>query len=116
MPTVTWFKLWIRASSSTCPTISARTCATMPGSSRKADSGKARNSYGAIVETSAIHVGSDLVLHIKTSPDIGNQLHLFTPYEDRIQLTYLRGKQETPLVRLNRKDADAPTSPSMATW
>lgn len=50
----------------------------------------------------------DLVLHIKTPPDIGNELHLFTPYEDRIQLTYLRGKQETPLVRLNRKDADAP--------
>jgi Patatin-like phospholipase len=50
----------------------------------------------------------DLVLHIKTPPEIGNELHLFTPYEDRIQLTYLRGKQETPLVRLNRKDADAP--------
>ena len=50
----------------------------------------------------------DLILHIKTPPDIGNELHLFTPYEDRIQLTYLRGKQETPLVRLNRKDADAP--------
>jgi hypothetical protein len=23
----------------------------------------------------------DLVLHIKTLPDIGNELHLFTPYE-----------------------------------
>ena len=50
----------------------------------------------------------DLALHIKTPPDIGNELHLFTPYEDRIQLTYLRWKQETQLVRLNRKDADAP--------
>ncbi len=50
----------------------------------------------------------DLILHIKTPPEIGNELHLFTPYEDRIQLTYLRGKHETPLVRLNRKDADAP--------
>ncbi|MGQ0666341.1 MAG: patatin-like phospholipase family protein [Nitrospiraceae bacterium] len=50
----------------------------------------------------------DLLLHIKTPPEIGNELHLFTPYEDRIQLTYLRGKQETPLARLNRKDADAP--------
>jgi hypothetical protein len=50
----------------------------------------------------------DLALHIKTPPDIGNELHLFTPYEDRIQLTYLRWKQETSLVRLNPKDADAP--------
>jgi len=50
----------------------------------------------------------NLVLHIKTPPEIGNELHLFKPYEDRIQLTYLRGKQETPLVRLNRKDTDAP--------
>lgn len=50
----------------------------------------------------------DLVLHIKTPPDIGNKLHLFTPYQERIEATYLRGKQETPLVRLNRKDVDAP--------
>jgi hypothetical protein len=50
----------------------------------------------------------DLALHIKTPPDIGNQLHLFTPYQHRIELTFLRGKQETPLVRLNRKDVDAP--------
>jgi len=50
----------------------------------------------------------DLGLHIKTPPEIGNELHLFTPYRDRIEMTYLRGKQETPLVRLNRKDVDAP--------
>ncbi len=50
----------------------------------------------------------DLALHIKTPPDIGNTLHLFTPYQHRIEATYLRGKQETPLVRLNRKDVDAP--------
>ncbi len=50
----------------------------------------------------------DLALHIKTPPDIGNELHLFTPYQDRIELTYLRGKQGNPLVRLNRKDAQAP--------
>jgi hypothetical protein len=50
----------------------------------------------------------DLVLHIKTPPDIGNELHLFTPYQHRIEVTYLRGKHETPLVRLNRKDVDAP--------
>jgi hypothetical protein len=50
----------------------------------------------------------DVALHIKTPPDIGNELHLFTPYQDRIELTYLRGKQDTPLVRLNRKDIDAP--------
>lgn len=50
----------------------------------------------------------DLALHIKTPPDIGNELHLFAPYQNRIELTYLRGKQETPLVRLNRKDVDAP--------
>ena len=50
----------------------------------------------------------DLALHIKTPPDIGNELHLFTPYQHRIEMTYLRGKQETPLVRLNRKDVDAP--------
>lgn len=50
----------------------------------------------------------DIVLHIKTPPDIGNQLHLFTPYQQRIEATYLRGKRETPLVRLNRKDVDAP--------
>ena len=50
----------------------------------------------------------DLGLHLKTPPDIGNQLHLFTPYQQRIEATYLRGKRETPLVRLNRKDIDAP--------
>lgn len=50
----------------------------------------------------------DIVLHIKTPPDIGNRLHLFTPYQERIEATYLRGKRETPLVRLNRKDVDAP--------
>ncbi|HEY6084421.1 MAG TPA: patatin-like phospholipase family protein [Nitrospira sp.] len=50
----------------------------------------------------------DLGLHIKTPSDIGNELHLFTPYQHRIEMTYLRGKQETPLVRLNRKDVDAP--------
>ena len=50
----------------------------------------------------------DLALHIKTPPDIGNELHLFTPYQHRIEMTYLRGKHETPLVRLNRKDVDAP--------
>jgi len=50
----------------------------------------------------------DLALHIKTPPDIGNELHLFTPYQHRIEMTYLRGKHETPLVRLNRKDIDAP--------
>lgn len=50
----------------------------------------------------------DIVLHVKTPPDIGNKLHLFTPYQERIEATYLRGKRETPLVRLNRKDTDAP--------
>ncbi len=50
----------------------------------------------------------DLGLHIKTPPDIGNELHLFTPYQHRIEATYLRGKRETPLIRLNRKDVDAP--------
>lgn len=50
----------------------------------------------------------DLGLHLKTPPDIGNELHLFTPYQHRIELTYLRGKHETPLVRLNREDVDAP--------
>jgi patatin-like phospholipase len=50
----------------------------------------------------------DLALHIKTPPDIGNELHLFTPYQHRIEMTYLRGKHETPLVRLNRKDVNAP--------
>lgn len=50
----------------------------------------------------------DLALHLKTPPDIGNELHLFTSYQHRIEMTYLRGKQETPLVRLNRKDIDAP--------
>lgn len=50
----------------------------------------------------------DIGLHIKTPPDIGNELHLFTPYQDRIELTYLRGKQGSPLIRLNRKDAQAP--------
>ena len=47
----------------------------------------------------------DLALHIKTPPDIGNELHLFTPYQHRIEATYLRGKHDTPLVRLNRKTA-----------
>jgi Patatin-like phospholipase len=50
----------------------------------------------------------DLALHIKTPPDVGNELHLFTPYQDRIELTYLRGKKGSPLIRLNRKDAQAP--------
>jgi len=50
----------------------------------------------------------DIILHIKTPPDIGNKLHLFTPYQERIEATYLRGKRESPLVRLNRKDVDAP--------
>ncbi|WP_455387785.1 patatin-like phospholipase family protein [Petrachloros mirabilis] len=50
----------------------------------------------------------DLAFHIKTPPDVGNELHLFTPYQDRIELTYLRGKEESPLIRLNRKDAQAP--------
>jgi len=50
----------------------------------------------------------DIVLHMKTPPDVGNELHLFTPYRERIEATYLRGKRETPLVRLNRKDVDAP--------
>ena len=50
----------------------------------------------------------DIVLHIKTPPDVGNQLHLFTPYQQRIEATYLRGKRDMPLVRLNRKDVDAP--------
>ena len=50
----------------------------------------------------------DIVLHIKTPPEIGNHLHLFTPYQERIEATYLRGKRHTPLVRLNRKDVDAP--------
>ena len=50
----------------------------------------------------------DLGLHIKTPPNIGNELHLFTPYQHRIEATYLRGKRETPLTRLNRKDVDAP--------
>ena len=56
----------------------------------------------------------DLGLHLKTPPDIGNQLHLFftpyqfAPYQQRIEATYLRGKREAPLVRLNQKDIDAP--------
>ena len=50
----------------------------------------------------------DLGFHLKTPPDIGKQLHLFTPYQKRDEATYLRGKRETPSVRLNRKDMDAP--------
>jgi len=50
----------------------------------------------------------DLGFHLKTPPDIGKQLHLFTPYQKRDEATYLRGKRETPSVRLNRKDMDPP--------
>ena len=44
----------------------------------------------------------DLGLHIKTVPTIGNELHLFNPYRDRIELTYMRGKKTSPLTQMNR--------------
>ena len=33
----------------------------------------------------------DLGFHLKTPPDIGKQLHPFTPYQKRIEATYLPG-------------------------
>jgi len=44
----------------------------------------------------------DLGLHIKTVPSVGNELHLYSPYRDRIELTYMRGKEATGLTQLNR--------------
>lgn len=49
-----------------------------------------------------LYVVWDLGLHIKTVPTIGNELHLFNPYRDRIELTYMRGKEKSPLSHVNR--------------
>ncbi len=49
-----------------------------------------------------LYVVWDLGLHIKTVPTIGNEVHLFNPYRDRIELTYMRGKETSSLTQINR--------------
>ena len=50
----------------------------------------------------------DVVLHIKTYPNIGNQLHLYNPYRRRIEATYLRGQEGETLAEVNRVGRAAP--------
>lgn len=50
----------------------------------------------------------DVVLHIKTYPNIGNHLHLYNPYRRRIESTYLRGQEAETLARVNRIGRAAP--------
>ncbi len=47
------------------------------------------------------HLVWDVLLHIKTYPNIGNFFHLFTPYQRRIEATYLRGQHDRPLTHVN---------------
>ncbi len=47
------------------------------------------------------HYVWDVALHIRTSPNIGNFIHLFTPYQRRIEATYLRGQPDRALTQIN---------------
>ncbi len=50
----------------------------------------------------------DVGLHIKTYPGVGNLLHLYSPYRRRIELTYLRGQEDSSLAGMYEKSQAPP--------
>ncbi|MFO0774657.1 MAG: patatin-like phospholipase family protein [Nitrospiraceae bacterium] len=47
------------------------------------------------------HLLVDVALHFKGSPNVSNYIHLFTPYQQRIEATYLRGQRDRPMTKIN---------------
>lgn len=49
-----------------------------------------------------IHLVWDVALHLKTTPSFNNFIHLFTQYQRRVEITYLRGQPDRGLTALQR--------------